>query len=498
MLVAMKTQNGESVSRQRIKIGWSREDITPTGPVFIAGQFHARLSEGIRDPLTATACVFESDGVSLIFVSCDLVTVSDELREAVLQELAATGCAVDASAVILNATHTHAGPEVRLPSKFGGQTSAKGTGIENQVEAWPIQQTIDFIAPRVARAIGRAWESRSEGGFSYGLGHAVVARNRRWVNDAGKATMYGLRAAVADTFRHIEGYEDHSINLIGTHDGEGELTGLIVNIACPSQETGGLYELSADFWHETRLEIRRRMGRDIEVLPQLSAAGDQSPTLLFENAARDRMLELSGRTMRGEIAHRIANGVMDILPALETDVITHPVLRHVSRELDLPMNRLTAADAEASRREAEEFRLKYEAEKARLEANPEVRDEPRWYVELTKNYRRMNWLLNAVNRFENQSDCSVMPTRVHAVRLGDIAFMTNTFEYYLDFGIQLKVRSPAVQTFLIQLCGPGTYVPSPRSVLGGGYGSVPASNPVGPEGGQALADASIELLKEIW
>lgn len=494
----MNGKNGGAQSDQRIKIGWGREDITPDGTVFIAGQFHARVSEGVRDPLTATACVLENEGSHVVFVSCDLVTQSDELRAAVEDALNGTGCPVDRSALILNATHTHDGPEVRLPSKFGGQTSAKGTGIEDQVDAWTTRQAIDFIAPRIARAICAAWDNRAAGGISFGLGHAVVARNRRWVNADGRATMYGLGAAVADTFRHIEGYEDHSINLIGTYDVDNLLTGLIVNIACPSQETGSLFEISADFWHETREELRRRIGRDIEILPQLSAAGDQSPSLLFENAARDRMLELSGRSMRGEIAHRLANGVMDILPVIEKAIITDPVLRHASKELDLPMNRITAADAEAVAREADEHRLLYEKEKRRLESDPDARKEPRWYLELTRNYRRMNWLLNAVNRFEKQDEMAVMPTRIHAIRLGDIAFMTNEFEYYLDFGIQLKVRSPAVQTFLVQLCGPGTYIPSPRSVSGGGYGSVPASNPVGPEGGQILADESIQLLRGIW
>lgn len=494
----MKTDSRGAESDQRIKIGWGREVITPEGTVFIAGQFHARVSEGVRDPLTATACVLENGGCHVIFVSCDLVTLSDELRDAVWAALESLGCPVDRSALILNATHTHAGPEVRLPSKFGGQTSAKGTGIEDQVDAWSIRQTIDFVAGRIARAIDTAWNCRTEGGISFGLGHAVVARNRRWVNAAGEATMYGLRAAVADTFRHIEGYEDHSINLIGTYDAEGQLTGLIVNIACPSQETGNLFEISADFWHETRQELRRRIGRDIEILPQLSAAGDQSPTLLFENAARDRMLELSGRSMRDEIAHRIASGVMDIVPLIGKQIITHPVLRHACRDLDLPMNRISAADAEAAAKEADGYRLRYKEEKKRLDADPAARNEPRWYVELTKNYRRMNWLLNAVNRYREQDGNGTMPTRIHAIRLGDIAFLTNGFEYYLDFGIQLKVRSPAVQTFLVQLCGPGTYIPSPRSVLGGGYGSVPASNPVGPEGGQVLADESIRLLGEIW
>ena len=55
-----------------------------------------------------------------------------------------------------------------------------------------------------------------------------------------------------------------------------------------------------------------------------------------------------------------------------------------------------------------------------------------------------------------------------------------------------------MQTFLVQLAGSGTYVPSRRSQAGGGYGSVPASNPVGAEGGRLLAERTIEVIRELW
>ena len=74
----------------------------------------------------------------------------------------------------------------------------------------------------------------------------------------------------------------------------------------------------------------------------------------------------------------------------------------------------------------------------------------------------------------------------------------NPFEYYLDYGLQIKARSPATQTFVVQLAGTGTYVPTPRSVAGKGYGSIPASNPVGPEGGRLLAEKILAMLTAAW
>ena len=75
---------------------------------------------------------------------------------------------------------------------------------------------------------------------------------------------------------------------------------------------------------------------------------------------------------------------------------------------------------------------------------------------------------------------------VHVLRLGDIAICTNPFELFTDYGIQMKSRSKALQTFVIQLAGSGTYLPTDRAAAGGGYGAIVQSNRVGPEGGPGL------------
>ena len=97
--------------------------------------------------------------------------------------------------------------------------------------------------------------------------------------------------------------------------------------------------------------------------------------------------------------------------------------------------------------EAEGWRERYEAERARLEADPKLREQPRWYTEVTKAFRRMHWYLAVRERFEEQRREPHQAATLHIVRLGDVAFATNPFEYYLDFGVYIKARSPAVQTF---------------------------------------------------
>jgi len=473
-----------------LQVGWAQADLTPPEPVIIAGQFHARVSEGVIDPITTTVLALEGDGDHVVFVSCDVVSIPDALRDAVRGKLQ-RAVGLDPKKVILHATHSHTAPLYDAGRIVPGlELRTMETGA-----------LVAFTSDRIAQAVTRAWTERAPGGIAYGLSQAVVGRNRRSVDRSGKSTMYGDVAR--PDFSHIEGFEDHDVNFLATYDPQGALTGLVVNVACPAQADESLFQLTADFWHDTRLELRRRHGAKLFVAAQCSTAGDIAPHFVrnssYDHRAAKRMLELKKRSVRAEIAHRIAHAADEVLPVIKGTIDRSPTLRHRVETLALPMNRLTAADIADARQEAGLWRGRYETERKKLEAQPAATRTGRWYVAITGAYGRMRWNERVLERFDAQKNGPQTQTiEFHVLRVGDVAFATSPFEYYLDYGIQLKARSPAPQTFLIQLAGAGTYVPSPRSTLGGGYGSLPASNPVGAEGGGRLRDKTVELLREYW
>ena len=105
-----------------------------------------------------------------------------------------------------------------------------------------------------------------------------------------------------------------------------------------------------------------------------------------------------------------------------------------------------------------------------------------------------------MDRYELQHTDPKMSVPIHVVRIGDMAIATNPFELYLDYGMQIKARSKAVQTFVIQLTGErsGTYLPTARAVKGGSSSAIAPSCLVGPEGGQALVDQTVEAINSLW
>ncbi len=152
------------------------------------------------------------------------------------------------------------------------------------------------------------------------------------------------------------------------------------------------------------------------------------------------------------------------------------ILAHKVETIELPVREVTEA-------EASEARAKVEA----LSKDP-------------ANRRLVLWHGDVVKRFERQQSGDVEPysMELHAIRLGDVAIATNDFELFTEFGIQIKARSRAIQTFLIQLAGPGSYVPTGIAARGGGYSAIVESNLVGPEGGQVLVERTVGLINSLW
>ena len=95
--------------------GCAQQVITPPVGVSLAGYFHDRVSKSVRDDLYARAIVLESGGTRLAMVSCDLISVAEGLTvpaKAFIEKEAS----IPAENVLICATHTHTGPEIRSNS----------------------------------------------------------------------------------------------------------------------------------------------------------------------------------------------------------------------------------------------------------------------------------------------------------------------------------------------------------------------------------------------
>jgi len=457
-----------SAEAATLHVGAASVSITPDKPVAVSGQMHTRIAREVQSEVQANALALESrQGEEVleqaIFVACGVVYITSDVRAGACEALSTRIPDFDIGKLVISATHTHTAP-VMIEDKYT---------IPDEDVMRPAQFT-KFFAARIADAAEAAWKARKPAKVGWGMGDAVVGYNRRSFFEDGHGQMYGDISI--DSFRGIEGPEDHAVEVLFFWDESDGLIATAVNVVCPAQEVESRSAVNADFWHPVREGLKAKYGKDLVVVGWAGAAGDQSPHLRYRKAAEDRMRELRGLSRLDEIARRIIRAWEEAYEGAQQEKLDDVPLVHLVKPIELPRRMVTAEEVEDAK-----------AQIAACSTDP-------------RHSRRIVWHQDLLKRYERQQAGDINPYTMdlHALRLGDVAIATNDFELYSQFGIQMKAKSKALHTFVIQLAGPGTYVPTPFAAASGGYSAIVQSNEVGPEGGQVLVDETVAAVNGLW
>lgn len=506
-----------------LKIGWSRKDVSSNDPLMIPGQFYLRVSKGVLDAILINALTLENNGDYVIFVQADVVSIPAGILDSIKEKVSSINPGIDTSKIIINATHTHCGPALVDSNNnwsLKGLSEVPHEGVEIKFPG----EYIEFFTSNAADAVCESFENRQEGSISYGYGYAAVAHSRRAVYfddlskrpesanaDSGQlvhghAQMYG--DTTDDMFSHYEAGTESRANYVFTFDKNDKLTGAVINVPCPSQNSELDSCLTADFWADVREQITARYG-DIYLLSQCAAAGDLSPRALHYKEAEKRRFKLKyadykmpslidqthEKYVRMDIAERIADSFHEVYSWASREKFNDIPVVHTVKTIELSKRMITEDEyrfclAEYDKRMKEEL-VTEGTPIEKLYANSSIMTSIGRYQAVIK-------------RYEDQKENPKYPTEMHTVRLGNIAFATNQFELYMDFQHRIQGRSPFEQTFIVQLCGQpdgrscGTYLATERGAANRGYSASMYCNQVSPEGGQELVEETLKELKKLY
>ena len=456
-----------------LQVGTASVDVTPNKAVALWGQFGLRLSTKPDTPLTANVVALQSGDARTTFVSLDLLQLPEAFVQAIRDAVARKDASINVHNIVLTATHTHTAPVLR-----------PGTpGIPVNDQTMTVEETIAFLADKISDGIVAAWKSLAPGKMSYGLDRNSIGFGRRAVYANGSAQMYG-NTNRAD-FVNLEGMDDDDVGSIFFYDRQDNLKAIIVNVACPSQVVESQSNINADYWLPVRDNLKARYGEGIVVLGWGGAAGDMSPRPLLHKAANARMRALRGINEMQELARRIDLSVSQTFDAVQKEKSADPVLKHVAVTLQLPLNKISEA-------QYQQAFAAYNNVMAQVEKDPACASRVAFMAR--------DWHQGVVKRYEQlqKNPGATYPVEIHVVRLGNLVVCSNPFELFCEYGIRIKARSQATQTFILQMSGFGSYLPTERALAGGHYSAVPQSNIIGPEGGRMLVDKTVEIIDELW
>jgi hypothetical protein len=490
------------MEKNKLMMGWSRCDITPQRPVYLLGQFYDRLSTHVRDPLTATACAIEGDGCQLILVSCDLAEVSGDLLSDIRTAVIRENPKIKADNILISAIHTHTGPIYSKPADAAAKEKSSvdllsgGAKFDFKGDVMTPEEVYAMFVSRISEAILKAAANKKPVGISTQLEYCTVGFNRIMLYKDGSSRMYG-NPETAD-FEGVLGASDPGVEMMYAFNEDGTLSGIIIEVACPSQIVEHHSFISADYWAETRKLLRDRFG-DIGILPLCGSAGDQSPRDLVrmkresslrsgESPLNSHMPEADITTPGWEmyderglfvIAKRLERAVCDGYARAKDDISWDITVSHVSKDLCLPMMRVSLDAYLDSYKKCVAI-----LEKSGLDPNAP------WISEKTPSLVREELFepYGIVARYEAQQKTDLMRVETHIFRIGETAFFTTPFELYVEYAFRVRARAKFNHLISIQLCcGSLGYLPVKRAHVGRSYSAIAASSTVGPEGGTLLS-----------
>lgn len=489
----------------QLRIGWSEADITPVTAkeIPLYGQYYTRLATGVHSRLKTVAVAISSGDKHFINATIDVASFTKTFLDRLFTEVVKRDNSIDPACIIINAIHTHSAPSVSIHK---ADPSAPNTSVTSA--AWAKLEDIaltpkeyaDYAIPIIADTIVKAWHNRQPGGIAYAFGNARIGHCRRAVFANGEAEMYG--DTTRTDFVGMEAGEDNGIEMLFTFDVKGKPTGMILNVACPSQVMEATYVVSSDFAGATRELLKKNYGDEFHTIYQISPAGCQSPRDLVRHyTSEPDFWHVDGVTV---LAERLTSAVKS---AKQSSIEYTPVLETKRIAVSLPRRRVSYIQYQEAARELQRL-LAIQSEADAFEdfcnvthAN-EKKGGPGPYDEKKMHFVQIKQAQAVVKRYLDQDKTPQFRFYMNVVRLGNIAIANNPFELYLYYGQNIKARSKASQTFLVQLSNPGEvsggYLPSPDAEKFQGYGGRIINGQVGSDGGFKLADITVREINDLF
>ncbi|MGQ9731383.1 MAG: hypothetical protein ACUVX8_08920 [Candidatus Zipacnadales bacterium] len=427
--------------------GCSIVTITPPVGVSLAGYFHDRVAESVRDDLCVHVLVLEYGGKRIAIVSCDLICVSEEIVNPA-KKLIHDQIDIPPEYVLVCATHTHTGPEIRK------------SNVVPRMEEW-----VETLPAKIAQAVGEASES---------LFPATLRPNRTYVEGLAWNRLFRLKdgTEVFGTAGREEqvigpaGPVDPEIITLGIVDEQNRLRALVINFALHVDVIGGgsAKHISADWPAEIKRAIQGVYGEDVVTVFLQGTCGD-----INHRPHEPTNLPTSGPQKAVQIGRALAGAAMYSTERAEpfTELVLDGDLQYITIPYYTRDEQLLAEVAELKKRET-------------------LSDFERFLVKRTEEWP-----------YDGQS----VETPIQVLRVGDLAIVGLPAEIFVRIGLEIKHFSPAEYTMVVELANARvtSYVPTTDQAERGAYGAKPIlSRWLCADAGRRMADKAQVMLQAMW
>jgi hypothetical protein len=390
------------------RAGFGRADITPRGPIRMAGYgSRNKPSEGVDAPLQVRAlALHQGEGPPLLLVTADIIGFPHDLAEQIAGQVGKKWSLPRAN-ILLVGSHTHTGPVI---GRRKGMFALEGA------EAEAVAKYADLLVSKAVAAAAQALEKAEPVRLSFGRGRATFAVNRRVFRPGG-----------VDFGANPDGPVDHGVPVLCVEDPGGKVRAVVFGYACHCTTLeGNHYRIGGD-WAGYAADFLERAHPGAAALFVTGCGGDANPQPRGRlDFARQHGLDMAGAVSRVLTGPRAA---------------VRGRLRAVLERVDLPLANLPTP--------------------AELRKRLESRDA---FVR-----RHARHFLDLLDRGEKLPTSYPCPVQVW--RLGDgLTLVALGGEAVVDYALRLKRELKGGDVWVAAYANDVfAYVPSARVLLEGGY-----------------------------
>lgn len=238
-------------------VGVASEDITPAGPIWMAGYASRnKPSEGVSSRIFAKCASFQdAQGTRFVLVTLDLIGIPRAMKD-LIGERVQKKYGLPPSNLMLNASHTHSGPVVRVGSSVMYDLSEEQSKVVDAYNADLQNKLVDLI--------GRTLTNAEPSKLGYSHARCGFAMNRRLPTDKG-----------VQNSPYPDGPVDQSVPVLRIETLDGKLRAILFGYACHNT-TLGLFEISGDYAGHAQAFLEEAHPGVIAMFV-MGCGGDQNP-----------------------------------------------------------------------------------------------------------------------------------------------------------------------------------------------------------------------------
>jgi len=443
-----------------LQAGTAVVDITPTEfPLMPRGQFFPTALEKVNDPLNVRCIVLQDGDTRIAMAVVDSCMVHREQLDPA-KKAAFEACGIPVENMLISATHTHSAP---------APNAQRGTPQELAYR----DKLIAGITEAIVTAAGNVQPAKV--GYS---GHDLPDEvfNRRWFlePDAMPENPFGeidlVKMNPSRGLINPAAPTDPEVSVLYLTDAKNKPLGVYANYSL--HYVGGTGDkFSADYYGEFARLMPVRLGSTADAFVAMMSNGTSG--------------DINNINFYGRRPRRAPYEQIGIVASKAADAATYAI-----RDIESP-----STDARLDMRQRA-ITLKHrvptaeQIERAKKIVKIDAEGEKK-LPRLAKPYAE-----RTLNLADYPPTTEVL---IQTIRIGDLAICTMPFEVLVEIGLNLKAKSPAADTFIVELANGGYgYLPTPNQHKFGGYETWLGTNRVQEDASDILTSQLLEMLDEMF